>query len=153
MGEEYSYDVTAKPKSEKIEIANKEYSVLKLWKDGGSISRPKSVTVDILKDGIVVDTVVLNSKNNWKYSFKTNEIASEWSVVERNVPAGYSVSISEKEASFVIVNSLNVPNKPSTNVPQTGDNSPIELYIIIFCISGLMIIILGIGMRRKENAA
>ena len=149
-----SYDVNIKPKSVEISLEEKTFSVVKLWQDdSNSYKRPNAITVDIVKDGTVVDTVKLNSKNNWSYTFKTADIKSKWSVVEKNVPTGYTVTVTEKETAFVIINTFNSPTNPSTNTPQTGDNSSIELYIIIFCVSGLMIIILGVGMRRKENAA
>ena len=152
-----SYDVSIKPKSVEITLAEKTFSVVKLWQDeGNSNNRPENVTVDIVKDGIVMETVKLNSKNNWRYTFKTADVKSKWSVVEKNVPAGYTVTVTEKETSFVIVNTKKTPtnpDKPSTNVPPTGDNTRIDLYILIFCISGLLIIILGFGMRKKENAS
>lgn len=150
--DEYSYDVSVKPKSEEVVIYEKQYSILKLWKDGGDNKRPKSVTVDILKDGEVVDTVELNSDNNWQHIFKTSDLKSNWTVVERNIPTDYTVTVTEKETSFVIVNTKKDLDKPSENAPQTGETSPIELYILIFCVSGLLLIVFGIGIRRKENA-
>lgn len=150
--DEYLYDVSAKPKSEEIIVFEKDCSILKLWKDEGSTSRPKSVTVDILKNGKAFDTVVLDSSNNWQHTFKITDAKSKWSVVEKNIPEGYTVTVSEKETSFIIVNTKKSPHDP-TDAPQTGDSSPIELYVLIFCISGLLLIVLGFGIRRRENAA
>ena len=149
---EYSYDVSVKPKSNEIATPKKDYSVIKLWKDDG-YGRPKSITVDILKNGEVDKTVVLSDINNWQYTFSTSDLESDWSVVEKSVPNGYTVSVTEKETSFVIVNTKITQNKPTASIPQTGDTSPIELFVLLFCISGLLLIILGIKIRRNENAA
>jgi len=142
-------DVTVKPKSEEITVPKKEYSVIKLWKDSGK-DRPETVTVDILKNGTLAETVLLNESNNWQYTFTTEDMTANWSVVEKNVADGYTVTVTEKDSSFVIVNTkTDINNTPSVD---TGDNSPIEIYILAFCISGLMLIILGIAKRRRENA-
>jgi len=154
LGGQYLYNLEVKPKSEEIVFEEKEYSIYKLWNDDGK-NRPKSIMVDILKDGKTVDTVVLNSKNNWKHTFKTQDVKCDWSIVEKNVPKGYTVKVTEKGTSFVLLNTKGdpfIPGKPSTNVPQTGDTSQIELYILVCCISGMFLIVLGVGLRRKENA-
>lgn len=151
--DKFIYDVSVKPKSKEITKNEKSYSILKLWKDDNDSNRPKSVTVDILKNGDVVETIVLDSSNNWKYTFKITDVKSKWSVMEKNIPSDYTVTVTEKDTSFVIINTKKEQNKPSANVPQTGDTAPIELYILLFCISGLLLIVLGFGLRRKENAS
>jgi len=152
----YIYDVSAIPKSQKMEPIVKEitYTVLKLWKDTEGNKRPESITVDILKDGMVNETVVLDSANNWTYSFTCPDGENTWSVVEKDVPEGYTVKVMNKETSFVIVNTLEEPEIPENPVdkPQTGDIAPIRLWMTLFCISGMVLIIFGIGMRRRENA-
>lgn len=148
-----SGEINVIPKSVQLTELEKEYSVLKLWKDNGYINRPDSVTVDILKDGKTVDTVVLDMGNNWSYSFKTSDVKSNWAVVEKNVSDGYTVTVTQKDGSFVIVNTKTDINTPSADNPHTGDSTHTELYIVLLCVSGLMIIISGIGLRRKENAA
>lgn len=168
--------VTAKPKSGVDEPTDGEkiYTVLKLWKDNNSEERPASVTVDIFKDGILRETVILDSVNNWSYTFNTDS-AGKWTVVERDVPEGYFVVITEKETSFIITNTLyntnpddgtpgkntgtdtgtpggSKPVTPGTNAPQTGDTFPMKRYMIMLCVSGMMLVVLGFGMRRKDDA-
>ena len=173
----YTYDVSAIPKSSQSEPISKEitYTILKLWKDEGhSEQRPDSITVDILKSGETQETILLNASNNWTYSFTCTDGNDDWSVVERNVPEGYSVTVTEKETSFVVMNTWEEPlgdpeipvepdgsedpdepeqptDIPSTK-PQTGDIAPLKLWMTTFCLSGLVLIVLGVGMRRKENA-
>lgn len=158
-GDAVNYNVSAKPKSgtDKITDTEKKYTITKLWRDGASDNRPTSVTVDILKNGRVHNTVVLNQNNNWSYTF-TADTHNVWSVAERNVPPGYTVKVTEKQTSFTVINTLDsnesVNNRPGNNqgAPQTGDTFPMKLYMLIFCISGLLMVVLGIGIRRKHNA-
>lgn len=203
----YNYDVEAKPKSAEL-TPSAQYSVLKLWKDSEDPARrPDSVTVDILKDGVVQESVVLNSANHWSYNWQVQDTGAVWSVVERDVSAAYSVSITNNAAAFVITNTLvpedpdtpddpdtpntpddpdipdipvdpgdpdtpvdpenpdepgvpgqpgepdepAVPEEPAPGVPKTGDTTPIWLYIVTMCISGLGLMVLGLGSRRGGN--
>ncbi len=169
-----SENVTAKPKSGISEPTGGEttYSIIKLWKNDDLHSRPLSVTVDILKDGELHETVILDHINNWSYSFKSDS-DSVWSVAERNVPEDYFVLITEKAATFIITNTGydenpddGTPGKDTTAVtgtgsdttgpdydpPQTGDTFPMKRYMLMLCISGMMLVILGFGMRRKDDA-
>ena len=149
--------ITAKPKSDMNELTYKKntYSVMNLWQDEGhSQNRPHSVSVDILKDGKVSDSVILNSTNNWRYTFETSDYESVFSVVERNVPKDYTVKITEKGTDFVIVNTLDKKDDSSsdTSTMQTGDTSSMRFYMILFSIAGFALIILGFAMRRKDDA-
>lgn len=155
------YDVSAKPKPavSEVEKGEKTYTVLKLWKDQGTDVRPTEISVDILKNGTVEETVTLNSENNWSYTFKSKDHDSRWTVVEKNVPTGYSVTVSEKGTTFVVVNTYFSdgdneqvsPHEGNSNAPQTGETLPLKLFIIIFCISGMIVLVFGIGVRRKTN--
>ena len=154
-----SENVTAMPKSGIGDPSDekKTYTVLKLWKDDDSKKRPDSVTVDILKDGYLHETVILDSVNNWSYTFKTDS-ESIWSVVERDVPDEYFVTVTEKDATFIITNTVydrnpdGTTSKPDTNAPQTGDTFPMKRYVVMLCVSGMLLVILGFGMRRKDDA-
>ena len=113
----YDYDVEANPKSSKHTPPNPEYeryTVVKLWKDAADSSyRPDSVCVEILKDGVVQKSVILNSSNNWSYSWEALNSAGNWSVIEKDVPAGYQVSITNSNSRFTITNSKS-PDGPDT---------------------------------------
>lgn len=152
-GESYTYDVDAKPKSRQSEPSKEEktYTVLKLWKDeGNTANRPDSVTVDIIKNGRVAETIVLSPLNNWTYTFTCSD-ESSLSVVERNVAKEYTVKVTEKDSSFVIINTREYPqNERPANPPQTGDTFPLGFWILVLCISGLSLIVLGVIQRREK---
>lgn len=143
---EYSYDLEARPKPSAVTPWG-EYTVVKLWKDAGQTEkRPTSVTVDILKDGILQESVVLSPENNWSYTWKTDGTADHWSVVESNVPEGYSVSITADGNVFHVTNALPVTPPP----PTTGDYTSIWPYVLAMSISGCMLLILGIWQKRTK---
>lgn len=129
-----------------------EFKVLKLWRgDEGRSDRPESVEVEIFRDGISYEKVVLSEENHWSYTWSAKDDGANWSVVERNVPHGYTMTVEERESSFVITNTLisSTPDDPD-NPPQTGDTSNIMLYVLLMTLSGTMLIILGV-IRKKVD--
>lgn len=155
----YDYDMEAKPKFTEY-IQPEKYTVIKLWKDAGaSDQRPKSILVDIWKDGVVQESVVLNGDNNWSYSWEVTDKDGEWGVIEKNVPDGYKVSIAKNQTSFVITNSKepatpdqpDIPHKPTPDIPKTGDTFPLLRYVIILCVSGLGLVAFAVLRQKDKN--
>ncbi len=150
---QYQVDVTSKseiipPSRDDEEI---ELKVLKLWKgDGGSSARPTMIEIEIFRNGTSYQTATLSENNHWTYTWSTKDDGSDWKVVERNIPTGYTMTIEERETSFVLTNTLNrdVPDNPDS--PQTGDTSNIMLWVILMIVSGSMLIILGITGKRNR---
>lgn len=129
-----------------------EFKVLKLWKgDEGRNDRPESIEVEIFCNGISYQTVRLSEENHWMYSWSAKDDGSDWTVVERNIPQGYTVTVEKREASFVLTNTR-IPTEPNVPVdpPRTGDTSNILLYIWIMVASGMALIILGITGKKKR---
>ena len=129
-----------------------EFKVLKLWKgDEGGSDRPESVEVEIFRDGISYEKVVLSEEKHWSYTWSAKDDGANWSVVERNVPQGYTMTVEERQSTFVLTNTWTPtypddPGKP----PQTGDTSNIMLYVLLMTLSGTMLIILGV-IRKKVD--
>ena len=142
------YDVTAKPKCSQFTPTPEQIqlTVVKHWRDAGyENSRPASVTVDILNNGQVVMTQQLNQENNWTFSWDTLNDGSVWQVVERNVPSGYTVTVSQTGNSFLLTNT-----HPGGVIhpPQTGDPVVLWPYLLIMSISGCALLLLGLHRRR-----
>lgn len=143
----FCYDMEAVPKCSSY-TPKTEFTVTKLWKDSGnSAARPASVTVEIYKDGELYDTVILSTANNWTSTWKDTDSAAKWSVVETDVPQGYTVSVTVQQNSFHITNSR--PPIPSN--PKTGDSFPLIPWVMGMCISGFLLIILAIWLKRKDK--
>ena len=65
----------------------------KTWVDHNNVdhTRPESVTVNLLKDGVKIKSAILTDKNNWKYTFENlekydqNNQEIKYSIEEENV--------------------------------------------------------------------
>ena len=148
----WQYEVAVTSKSKAIPPAETdeeiEFKVLKLWKgDKGRSDRPQSIEVEIFRDGVSYQTVILSEENHWTFSWNAADDGATWKVVERNVPTGYTMMVEERETSFVLTNTR-PPDKP--DIPQTGDTTNIMLYFVLMNVSGIMLIILGIAGKRKR---
>lgn len=146
--------------------------VLKVWEDeGNEADRPESVTVDLLANGEVYDTVTLSAGNNWRHHWTGLAAGTQWQVVERETP-GYTVSAVENGITFVLTNTwqdstditdpdIPLDDKPTeddgtdimdedvplANLPQTG-----QLWwpVPILTMAGLLLLILGVARRRRS---
>ena len=142
----YEYALEARPKAGTL-TPKTEYTVVKLWKDATDPKkRPNGVTVSILKDGVVQETVVLQASNNWSYTWYPQDIGGQWSVVETDVPDGYTVTITQNENTFTITNTL--PGTPG-NPPSTGNMHRLWPYVLAMSLSGCVMLLLGLWQKRK----
>lgn len=120
-----------------------ELKVVKKWVDKES-SRPASVSIDLMLEDRVEETLVLSRKNGWQGSFSGLDPRLNWKVKESKVPAGYTVTyrFDKKNNIWYVTN--------TGSLIQTGQqNWPIP----VLCGAGLGMI--GIGMavllRKKEE--
>ena len=121
--------------------------VVKLWQ-GNDTDRPKSVEVEIFRNGISYQKVTLSEENQWSYRWSVKNDGASWQVAEQNVPVGYTVTVQAKGDTFVVTNTWSDPNDPQTP-PQTGDSFPVMLFVVLFYLSGSLLLILGIAGKRK----
>ncbi|MBR5313340.1 MAG: Cna B-type domain-containing protein [Clostridia bacterium] len=144
----HNYDVTAYPKCESHPLGiETEYKVVKLWKDSGYEElRPDSVTVDILKNGVLWESEILSSENNWSYQWTAEDDGSIWQVVEREIPAEYTVTIVKEQNTFIITNCTVYD---ISSAPQTGDAGIQSGASMLMCISGGILLVLAAW--RKKN--
>ena len=131
----WDYNVTAEPKhnrednpppnpGDRIKI-----KVIKVWKDNESIERPSEITIQLLKNGEIYETIKLNASNNWRYDwgslpkYDENGKPIEWRVAEVKVD-GYTVIVSKEGFTFVITNTSKPekPTKPGTTKPDSPTN-------------------------------
>ena len=69
---------------------------------GDKSARPGYIYVQLLENGRVADTVVLSEANDWEYTWDELDADSQWRVVERDVPDGYTVTVEREGRVFVI---------------------------------------------------
>ena len=186
VSNEWQYEVGVSPKfnrtkdsggdGDKPSGGSVNRKVLKVWKDSGhEEERPGEVTVQLLRDGDVYDTVTLNRDNNWKYSWSGLPSGHTWRVTE-DVPSGYTVAISSEGSTFVVTNTYD-PGNPPTSIDDGdtplgggfGGNIPTEVIgdsgiplsalpqtgtlwwlVPILAAAGTLMIVLGL-VRRKNS--
>jgi len=122
-------------------------TVTKEWVDIESKEnpRPKSVTVELRKDGEGVERVTLNAGNRWTHTFDLLDADYEWTVAEVNVPSGYRASYKVNGEMVTITN--------TSVLIQTGQlNWPI---VVLGGIGGMLVligIVLVLKKRKEEHA-
>ena len=125
--------------------------VLKVWKRDNKKSRPKSIEVCLLRsDGIVVDRVVLNSDNQWTYTWDNLSTSYTYSVMETSVPSGYKESCTREKDTIVLTNTgsdkYRVEKKDEV-LPNSGQlwwPVPVLLFV------GLVLFGLGRHLKNEE---
>lgn len=148
---QYQASIAAKPAILPPAQETLELKVLKLWKgDEGRTDRPDSVRVEIFRNGASYETITLSESNNWAYTWSATDDGAAWNVVERDIPAGYTMSLSLRENAFVLTNTW-LSDKPVDPPPATGDTVNILFYGVLMFISGSMLIILGIIGKRNRR--
>lgn len=144
----FGYDVEANPKCTSY-VPKSQYTVTKLWQDAGNQDlRPEEVAVEIYKDGVLQETQILSADNDWTYTWyvAAEEDTGKWTVTERTVPDGYQVTIRKNDNVFSIINTSQ--SKPVIP-PPTGDTFSLLPWVLTMCVSGMMMLILGIYSRRR----
>ena len=89
-----------------------QLTVRKVWSNGNANHANDSITVNLLKDGRVERSQVLNAENGWAYTFDRLLEGHTWTVEEADVPAGYTVSYSTVGTMTTIINTKKTPPKP-----------------------------------------
>lgn len=126
--DEWVYDVVASNKFSRTyhgdgqTPSNISRNVLKVWEDENNAAgqRPKEVTVQLLCNGQVHETVTLNAANSWKHSWINLDSTAQWQLVEQNVSEGYTVVVETIGNTFVVTNTY-VTDIPDDDVP--GDDA------------------------------
>ena len=125
--------------------------VLKIWDDpGNEATRPDSIEVVLLCNGVPYDTVKLTPENGWSYVWNDLPAGEEWLVVEV-VPDGYKVMISDESLVTRITNTNEnppPPTEPGADIPPTGMLWwPMPLLIGL----GIVFILIGLRLNRRER--
>ena len=132
VDDQWLYDVSCEAKYEESSKEKVEVHVFKVWDDQGDRRgiRPQSVTVALLRGGVLVDQATLYDGNDWKYTWTDldNKGSGQWSVTELNAPAGYRFHVTKTGTNagwtFTVENSIptpTTPDRPSDRPNRPGD--------------------------------
>ena len=123
LGNEYANRVGEVDWIFHVEAYNEsQLTARKVWSDGNANHASESITVNLLKDGRVERSQVLNAENGWTYTFDRLLEGHTWTVEEANVPAGYTVSYSTVGTVTTITNTRNY-------TPPTPPISPLDITV------------------------
>ena len=95
----------------------RQLTVQKVWDDNGDPSRPASVTVNLMRNGVKVDSVELTEKMQWTHTWDLLDDLNEdykgytWTVEEEELD-GYEVSYKAEGNTFFITNSNDYEPEP-----------------------------------------
>ncbi len=150
LEEDWNYQVEANLKYESREETDQKLSktVLKIWKDEESKDRPNQITVELLKDGEVVESVELSKENDWRYTFSELEANARYQVVEKEVEKGYTVWVSEEKNTYMITNLQEEKKESTGTLPNTGTT---WIYAVLFLGMGGIFLLLGLLTRKKHE--
>ena len=139
---EYLYDVNASPKTEVTRLTS--ITIKKVWNTDKSTEAADSVTVQLLRNGNVVKTAILNMQNNWQVTYSDMPESDAYSVKEVDVPKGFTATYKQQDYVFTVTN--------TSTLIQTGQ---LIWPIPVLAISGMLLIAVGIILlqkKRKTNA-
>lgn len=129
-GGHWQYNVSARPKYRDLDGEITMRRVLKVWDDAGNeANRPARITVSLLKNGEIYDTVELTAENNWRHAWEELDGSADWTLVETG-GSGYTVSVSLQGLTFVLTNSYSppdTPDNPDNPLTDIPDDPPPEV--------------------------
>lgn len=98
-------------------------SVVKVWEEDGSQSRPSSVAVRLMKNGAIYEEVTLSAAGGWKHTWNNLDKNAEWTLAEVDVPEGYTVTVEQSGSTFVVTNTgdVDIPEEPTPEGPVDPD--------------------------------
>lgn len=134
----YQYDVNASPKTDVVRIT--DITIKKTWNTGSTTGIPTSVTVQLLRDGIVVETAKLNKQNNWQITYSNMPESDGYSIQETEVPKGYTATYSRNGYVFTV-----------TNTPALAQTGQLVWPIPVFALAGMLFLLAGFVILRKTG--
>ncbi|MGL5646287.1 MAG: Cna B-type domain-containing protein [Clostridium sp.] len=143
-------NIVIKTKTEEIE----EYidlNIEKIWINDEDVEkRPSSIKVNLYKNDEIYDSVTLNEKNKWNYTWKNLEGKYNWTAVEKDILEDYEVSYEKYGTKIKIKNTYKDKEvKPEDEtLPQTG--SP-WLIAQGLALGGIVLVGLGYTLRKRNE--
>ena len=123
-------------------------SVTKVWKDKDQSKRPESVTMNLLQDGKIYDSIMLNNANGWKYTWKGLQAKHEYTVVEANVPGNYTALVDRENNDYTVTNTT------KTGSAKTGASvAIIAVIVVVLAAAGIAITVVVRKKNTTKNAA
>ena len=134
----YVYEVNASPKTEVARLTS--ITIKKVWNTDASTEAADRVTVQLLQNGNVVQTAILNAQNNWQVTYTDMPESDAYSIEEVDVPKGFTATYQQKGYIFTVTN--------TSTLIQTGQ---LIWPIPVLAVSGMLLIAVGITLLQKKR--
>ena len=134
----YVYDVNASPKTDVTRLT--DITIKKVWNTDAYTKATNSVTVQLLKDDVVVETATLSAQNKWQVTYSDMPESDAYSIKEVNVPKGFTATYSKSGYVFTVTN--------TASLAQTGQ---LIWPIPVLAMAGLCLITVGTIVLRKQR--
>ena len=134
----FVYDINASPKADIVRLVS--ITVKKIWNTDDFSGIPDSVTVQLLRDGTVVETARLNESNNWQITYNDMPESDAYSIKELGVPKGFTATYSQNNYEFLV-----------TNTPSLAQTGQLIWPIPILAVVGLSLLLLGYLLLQKSG--
>lgn len=134
----YVYDVNAAPKTDVTRLT--DITIKKVWNTDAYTNATNSVTVQLLKDDVVVETATLSAQNKWQVTYSDMPESDAYSIKEVNVPKGFTATYSKSGYVFTVTN--------TASLAQTGQ---LIWPIPVLAMAGLCLITVGTIVLRKQR--
>ena len=134
----FVYDVNASPKTEIEKLT--DITIKKVWNTDETVKIADYVTVELLRDGILVETTILNKDNNWKEIYPDMPVSDGYTIKEIDVPKGFTATYSQNGYDFTVTN--------TATLIQTGQ---LVWPIPVLALIGLTLIAVGVMVLRKAR--
>ena len=118
--EDVTVEVINKEKPVNLPVTN--LTVHKIWQEE-NINHPEKIKVNLLKDGIVEDSIELSKDNDWSFIWEDLDVDYKWTV-EEVVPEGYVASYEVKDNVITIINALKEPEKTEPTKTEPTEPEP-----------------------------
>ena len=129
------YDLNSEPKVEIIKLV--DITINKVWNTTRDIKN--NVTVELLLDDEVIDTIELSEDNNWTYTLNRMRLSDKYSVREINVPKDIKVTYKNEGFNFTVIN--------TDTLPQTGQ----AMYLVpLLFVIGVVLVALGYTFKKSK---
>ena len=143
----YHVVANAKPGREPVKA---DFEVIKIWKDDcHKDRRPKSISINLICDGEVYDTITLPHNGAWSYTWESLETNHEWTVTEKRENGYKDPEIRQEGNTFIVTNTCNKPTNPpkpgKPTLPQTG---LLWWPVPVLIAAGLLFVLIGLLRRR-----
>ena len=136
----YEYAVNASPKTEVAKLT--DITIRKVWNTDASTKATDSVTVELLRDGAVVETAVLKEENGWQVTYSNLPESDAYSIREVAVPQGFTATYKQKGYVFTVTN--------TSTLIQTGQ---VIWPIPVLAIVGVLLLTVGALLQKRKQDA